>query len=89
MAHRYPIERAHSSPAVLLGELARTFELERWEIRDSAGSLVAVEIRRGYAFQATWGADFDRTLQRHPTVAAAGTAWLRNERGDDERETAA
>ena len=40
------------SPAVLFDALPRSHEVERREVRDEGGTLVAIEVRRGFAFEA-------------------------------------
>lgn len=51
-------------------------EIERHELRDDAGNLLGVEMRRGQAVLSSWSAGFDRALARHPKVLAAVNAGL-------------
>lgn len=53
-----------------------TCEIERHELRDDAGNLLGVEMRRGQAVLSSWSAEFDRALARHPKVLAAVNAGL-------------
>ncbi len=45
-------------------------DIERREIVDDKGQLVAVGIFRNGAVRASWSADLDRVLSKHPAVLA-------------------
>lgn len=60
------MERAHSSPTVLLGVLSQYNEFTRKEVIDTNGNALTIEIYTWReTFVAPWRYNFQRTLRKH------------------------